>query len=205
MLILIAVIASVYTQTHKRPLSSADAAATMTADVGMSRTLLSDSLMSDTNGWSNNSARCYFAQDGYHVKNDSICFAPIGDQGDDIETVTVKQVSGSPVTAYGIVLRHASAHNYYFFGIDSNSSWMFEVVVDGKATRLQDFTKSNLIHGGLNTENALSVTATGSTFDCFVNGQLLGTINDSTFESGKSGLAALGQIDVDFTNYLATQ
>ncbi len=200
-LILIAVIASAYTQIHGHSLSSANGASTMSADAY--KTLLSDPLTSNTHGWSIDSAHCYFDQDGYHVRNGSICFAPIDIQSDYTQTVTVKQVLGSPTWAYGLVLRHASNGNYYFFGIDANSGWIFEVVVDGKATRLQNFTRSYLIQGGLDTENTISVTATGSTFDCYVNGQKLGTIHDSTFDGGKSGLATSDQINVAFTNYIA--
>ncbi len=200
-LVLIAVVASVYTQTHGHPLSSANGASTMSADAY--KTLLSDSLMSNSHGWSIDSARCYFDQDGYHVRNDSLCFAPIDIQTDYTQTVTVKQILGQPNWAYGLVLRHASKGNYYFFGIDANSGWIFEVVVDGKVTRLQNFTRSYLIQGGLDTENTISVTAQGTTFDCYVNGQKLGTIHDSTFGAGKSGLATLGEINVAFTNYIA--
>ncbi|HEX8981348.1 MAG TPA: hypothetical protein VF792_01140 [Ktedonobacterales bacterium] len=201
MLILIAVIASAYTQMHGHSSSSANGASTLSADAY--KTLLSDSLMSNTHGWSTDIAHCYFDQDGYHVRNGYMCFAPIGVQDDYTQTVTAKQVSGSPTQAYGLVLRRASQGNYYFFGIDANSGWIFELVVNDKVTRLQNFTRSYLIQGGLDTENTLSVTATGSTFDCYVNGQKLGTIHDSTFGAGKSALVAPGQINVAFTNYLA--
>lgn len=160
--------------------------------------------MSNTNLWSSDS-HCYFDHDGYHIKDGYICYAPIGVQIDGTQSVTVKQISGPTTAAYGLVFRRVSKGNYYMFGIDSNSKWFFDKVVNGADSLVQDFTPNNVIHGGLNTENTLSVTISGSTFDCFVNGQPVGTIHDSTFPEGKWGLVGSTEVNVVFTNYLAKQ
>jgi hypothetical protein len=203
-LVLIALVVSVYNQMHVKPIepiSPASANATVTAAIAASNTLLADPLTSNANGWPNDS-HCYFAHDGYHDGGGYICYAPIDGQVDGTETVTVSQVAGPDTYGYGLVFR-ASEGDYYQFVIDSNSKWAFYKSVDEKLTALQPFTVSVAIDGGLNTANTLSVTMSGSTFDCYVNGQKVGTIHDSTYPEGKWGLDASPSASVIFTNYLA--
>ena len=131
--------ASVYNQTHMHvtPLSPASANATLTAAIATSDILLADPLTGSANGWANDS-HCYPSADGYHILDGYDCFAPIGEQTDGTESVTVKQVSGNTLYYYGLVFRHASTGNYDFFGVDSNSSWVFDKVVNSKATTLKE-------------------------------------------------------------------
>lgn len=203
-LVVIAIVAGVsygisQAATHN---SGAKASATATATQNSSVTLLSDSMLTADSSWIQDSA-CYFRSDGYHIVDAYICNAPIGEQVDGSETVTVKQVSGPTTWAYGLILRHISTGNYYIFGIDSDSQWVFAKLVNDKPTNLQNFTFNKAIKGGLNTANTLSVTMTGNTFDCYINGQKVGTIHDSTFSQGEWGLEGGPGIDVVFTNYLA--
>lgn len=204
-LIVIALVVTVYNQTHAKPnipISPASANATVTAAVAASNTLLDDPLKTNANGWAND-FHCYFAQDGYHNGGGYICYAPIDNQVDGAETVTVSQIAGPDTLAYGLIVRMEDDNNYYEFAIDSNSRWAFFKVVNGKTTRLQDYTTNVAINGGLNTKNTLSVTMSGSTFEFYVNGQKMGTKNDATFPEGKWGLAADSGLNVVFTNYLA--
>jgi hypothetical protein len=197
----IALVLGVYYQTRVQPVA-ARIAATATATHVASTTLLSDSLLTANVGWTDDSS-CYHDHDGYHIVDGYICYAPIGIQTDGTESVTVKQVSGNTVFPYGLVFRTVSTGNRYFAGVDSNSYWVFDKVVNGKATRLKEIYADPIIKGGLNTENTLSVTMTGSTFDCYINGQKVATIHDSTFAEGKWGLEGNDEINVVFTNYLA--
>ncbi len=204
-LVVIAIVVSVYNQSHAKPIepiSPASANATVTAAIAASNTLLSDPLTSNVNGWSNDS-HCYFAQDGYHIGGGYICYAPIDNQVDGVETVTASQVAGPDNYAYGLIFRLEDDNNYYEFAIDSNSRWAFFKVVNGKTTRLHDYTTNVAINGGLNTKNTLSVKMSGSTFEFYVNGQKMGTMNDATLPEGKWGLAADNGLNVVFTNYLA--
>jgi hypothetical protein len=202
--IVVAIMAGVvFSLAHARPLTHANVSATATSQAIAGNTLLADPLTSNANGWAEDANHCYFAQDGYHANDGYLCYAPIGVQTDGTESVTVKQISGPPDYAYGLVARRVSKGNYYFFGVDSNSEWEFAKVVNGKFSRLQDYTVNSAINGGLNTGNSLSITMSGSTFDCYSNGIKLGTIHDSTFPEGKWGVASNTGVNVVFTDYLA--
>jgi hypothetical protein len=209
-LVVIAIVASVYNQTHAKPISSASATetanasanATVTAAIAASNTLLADPLTSNANGWPND-IHCYFAQDGYHDGGGYICYAPIDGQVDGTETVTVSQVAGPDTSAYGLIFRMEGDNNYYEFAIDSNSRWIFFKVVNGKTTRLHDYTTNVAINGGLNTKNTLSVTMSGSKFELRVNSQKVGVVNDASLPEGKWALAADRGLNAVFTDYLA--
>ncbi|HEX8996818.1 MAG TPA: hypothetical protein VF812_12380 [Ktedonobacterales bacterium] len=176
---------------------------TATGDANSANTILADSLMSNTNGWSDDATHCYFAPDGYHIRDSYLCYAPIGIQTDGTESVTAKEVSGPTNHGYGLIFRRASKGNYYMFIIDSDSKWAVGKVVNGTTSTLQEYTTDAAIKGGLNTANLLSVTMAGSTFAFYANGVKLGTIHDSTFTKGKWGLVAFSTDNVVFTNYLA--
>lgn len=203
-LVLIALVMGViYNQAHPSAHGN-DTSASAAATALSSGTLLSDSMLTVDSGWSNDS-HCYFDTDGYHIRDGYICFAPIGNQVDGTESVTVKQLTGPTTYSYGLVFRLVDTHNYYFYGIDSNGKWVMDKVVNDKVTHLQDFTVNIAIKGGLNTANSLSVTMKGTTFDFSVNGQKVGAIHDSTFPEGKWGLAGDSGLNVVFTDYLAHQ
>ncbi|HEY7973958.1 MAG TPA: LamG-like jellyroll fold domain-containing protein, partial [Ktedonobacterales bacterium] len=132
-----------------------------------------------------------------------ICYSPVGSLADGTEAVTASQVSGPDTYGYGLVFREVSKGNYYVLVIDANSKWAFYKSVGNHLTALQPFTVNAAITGGLNTKNTIAVTMTGSTFDCYVNGQQMGTIHDGTYAEGQWGLSASPGVNVVFTNYLA--
>lgn len=205
-LVVIAIIVGVYNNSHL-PTHSSDTAASATATAvnqqSAQNVLLSDSMLTVDSGWTNDS-HCYFDSDGYHIRDGYLCFAPIGNQVDGTESVTVKQITGSTTWAYGLIFRHVSTGNYYLLGIDSDSEWVFAKVVNHNITNLQKFTFNAVIKGGLDAANTLSVTMKGTTFDCYINGQKVGTIHDSTFPQGKWGLdGGAPGVNVVFTDYLA--
>lgn len=204
-LVVIAVVVGVYNQTRIKPaprLTSAQVYATATAQQNISDTLLADSMLTVDSAWANDS-HCYFDTDGYHIRDAYICYAPIGNQTDGTESVTAKQITGPTNYFYGLAFRVVDAHNYYFFGVDGSGKWVFDKIVNDKITHLQNYTVNIAIKGGLNTENSLSVTMTGTTFDFYINGQKVGTVHDSTFPEGKWGLEGNSGLNVVFTDYLA--
>jgi hypothetical protein len=170
-----------------------------------SNVIYSNALTSASSDWSTG-GQCNFANDGYHIKNGFICYAPAGDLGDATATVDVKQLSGSTTAAdFGIALRRTSQGNYYQFGIDGNSEWDFGKVVGGTFKNLVDPTSNAAIKGGLNTTNTVQVVAKGGHFDFFVNGTKVGQADDTTFASGKSGLFVSDQAEAVFTNLKITK
>jgi hypothetical protein len=204
-LVLIAIVAGVYNNLHPSTHGSdtaASATATAVNQQSAQNILLSDSMLTVDSAWANDS-HCYFDTDGYHVRDNYVCYAPIGNQVDGTESVTVKQITGSTNYFYGLAFRLVDTHNYYFFGINGSGNWVLDKVVNDHITHLQNYTVNIAIKGGLNTANTLKVAMSGTTFDCYVNGQKVGVIHDSTFPEGKWGLEGNSGLNVVFTNYLA--
>jgi hypothetical protein len=143
---------------------------------------------------------CFFGDGGYHIKAAFICYAPADPQSDAVTSVTAKQISGPLTYPFGLVIRRVSVGNYYDFEVDSNGKWIFDKVVGGKVTTIVDYTANSAIKKGLNQVNTLSVQAKGSHFIFSVNGTQVGTADDSTFSSGKTGLEGDDGIEAVFTD-----
>ncbi len=151
--------------------------------------------------WTSDSS-CSFGAGGYHISAGFICYAPTDTVSDAITTVSVQQISGPLTYAYGLVFRRPSAGNYYEFEVDSNGKWIFDKTVNGKTTTIDNFTANAAIKKGLNQVNTLTVKAQGSHFIFSVNGTQVGTADDTTFTSGKTGLAGNDGIEVVFTQFV---
>jgi hypothetical protein len=161
--------------------------------------IFQDSLDGSTKEQWTSDSNCSFGTGGYHISAGFICYAPTDPVSDAITTVSVKQISGPLTYAYGLAFRRVSAGNYYEFEVDSNGKWIFDKTVNGATTTIDDFTANAAIKKGLNQVNTLSVTAKGSHFIFSVNGTQVGTADDTTFTSGKTGLAGNDGIEVVFT------
>lgn len=168
--------------------------------------LFQDPLTSNTNGWANDPLHCFFRDNGYHIQNGYICYAPAGITDDVNISVDVAQINGSTSSAYGIILRTASQGNYYQFEINSNSEWDFGKVANDKTfTALIHAKTSSALKGGLNTTNHLMVSAKGTHFVLYINGTNVGEADDSTYTSGKSGLFCDKNSEAVFTNFQMTK
>jgi hypothetical protein len=188
------------------PVGTGSATATASGTVTPGATVVyQDALTSDNGGWAVDPPRCQYADGGYEITGNYICYAPAGVISDATITVEAKQTQGITTRAFGIVLRRASQGNYYEFNVDSNSKWIFFKVVGNSVTSIVDFTENAAIKGGLNSVNVLAVQAAGSHFDFFVNGTHVGQADDSTFASGRAGLAANTDIQAIFNNFKVTK
>jgi hypothetical protein len=166
--------------------------------------VLQDPLSSNANGWSASGPYCQFAHGGYVISN-RICFAPIGNLADGSVSVQVRQLSGPITWPMGIVFRHASEGNYYFFGMDGHGKWAFFKVVNRQGTELEPYTPNPAIHAGLNVTNRLRVVFSGTHFVFFVNDVQVGQFDDPTFASaGLVALEAGPHIQAVFNNFEAT-
>jgi hypothetical protein len=134
------------------------------------------------------SDHCFFAADGYHIKDSRICFAPTGVFGDQSIRVRVKQISGSSDHGVGVVfrVRDRAAENRYTFLVFSDGTWNFYKFVNGTRTDIEDNTDPAI--NGLNQVNELKIVARGDDFQFFANGKKLGETHDSTFDLGEVGL-----------------
>lgn len=191
--------------TSGAPTSSAGSQSTSAPSTANATVIYQNTFASNAEGWAQDPGHCSFGSDGYHATNGYACYAPIGDQSDVIISVNVQQLSGPTTSAYGIILRRASLGNNYQFLIDSNGKWVFVKCVSNTCSKLIDFTSNAAIKGGLNTPNTLVVTAKASHFDFFVNGTKVGSTDDTTYPSGKVGVAGGDSIDCAFTNIVISR
>lgn len=206
--ILLAAIGAVATVQSARDSAANSAAATPTATSTATTkpgktVLFTDPLTSNKNGWPDDD-HCSFASDGYHIKGGWTCVAPMGTLADFDFTVHVKQISGPLTYGYGIAFRRASAGSDYQFGIDGNSKWVLFKCVSHSCSKLVDWTSNGSLRGGLNIAHTMEVQANGPHIVCFADGTRLGSVDDSTYLSGDSGLVGSENIEAVFTNLTIT-
>jgi hypothetical protein len=102
----------------------------------------------------------------------------------------------------GLIVRQ-QGESYYRFralvvGTGTNQgNYILEKVVNGEVTRLAAFDGSEL---SSDTWHTLAVTANGSSLRCYVNGQLVGSAEDSTLTAGRAGVSSLAMSGAFFKN-----
>ncbi|MFI5273968.1 MAG: hypothetical protein ACHQ4H_13120 [Ktedonobacterales bacterium] len=183
------------------PAASATATATLAANV-----LYQNALTTSAAGWPNDQ-NCFFRADGYHISGFHVCFAPIGDTINVTVSVQMTQTSGSLYTPHGIVFRHNSNPDRYEFDIDANGDWVFFkcLAAQNKCSEVVDWRSNSAILKGLNAINTLQVQAQGTHFSFSVNGELVGTADDTALSSGAVALVGNDNSEVIFTNITITQ
>lgn len=182
------------------------AVASPTATATLGPTLLYQNAMTTPDsGWAQDQ-HCFFRKDGYHIVDGEICFAPIADETNVDIKVDMTVLSGDLGAPHGIIVRHDSSHEYYFFGVDPYGHWAFFKCLAGQSTctRVVDFRSDAAIHGGLKVVNTLEVTAMGSHFTFMINGSQVGTADDSALTTGTVGLAGNDGTEVVYTNLTIT-
>lgn len=188
-------------QTSYSSTSAAGVATTPTVTPAVN-VLFQDNFTSNTSGWSNDS-HCFYASDGYHVRDGYICYAPAGEMSDIVVSANIKQVAGETNWFYGVVVRRASKGNFYALYIDSNGEWKFSKDVNDQRTDLIPYVHTSAVNTGLNASNNLSIRAQGSHFVFLINGAQVGHFDDSTFDRGWSGVEgnSEGQVEIVVTQF----
>lgn len=199
--------ASILTNVHAT--QTAQVQPTPTSTSLPERIVYQDSLTDSPDGWANDN-NCGFQSDGYHVVGTYYCLGPDAAKAGDADIkVTVSPVKTGQSTAYGIVFRHSDSGNFYTFEISPDGQWaFFKIENDSNATPIKNFTSSTAIKTGANTPNDLRVLAIGAHFTFFVNGQQVGSADDATYSSGKSGVTnddTNSDSQVIFTNFEVLQ
>ena len=162
---------------------------------------------SQDNGWfDDGNDSCFLKEDGYHVRDSHICFAPIGTESDVDVRVDVKQLSGPTRFPLGIAFRanedNTAKYSYYVFEITINGYWELLRCANTTCNRLINYRNASAIRTSLGTVNSLEVYAKGSQIVLFINGQMVDTFNDTTYSLGKIGLSCGANIECVFTNLL---
>jgi hypothetical protein len=156
-------------------------------------------LTATDDGWPNDS-QCAFKADGYHTIGAVVCYAPPDAFNDGSVEVMIKEVSGPSDAFYGIVFRRVSKGNFYIAQISNVGQWNVEKVVAGTATGLTPFQGNAAIHRDTGSTNTLKVVYQGGHIEVFINGTLVGSVDDTTYSTGLVGVAGDTNTDVVFTN-----
>ncbi len=163
-----------------------------------------DPLTSDKNNWANDS-NCSFQTNGYHVRNQKICYAPVGSVVNGIISVSMQQISGPLDYGDGLGFRVSSGPNGtngYNFGITPTGVWVFDKLTNGQFVHIQDYTATLAIHQGLQASNVLKVVTQGSSFTFYINNVMVGQATDTTYTTGKCGVyGGEGGSEEVFTNF----
>lgn len=191
-------------------LSAAEATATAlanpaTPDVPVGAVVYQNTFASDAKGWRDNEADCFWRNDGYHVTNGHVCYAPIDSQTDVDITVEVEQLSGPSTSPYGIEFRSDGVGSDYEFSINSAGEWVLYSCRENNCAKLVDYTENDAIHSSLITPNIIEVRVVGSHFEFFVNGTRVGSFDDTSFVAGQVGLVANTNDDCVFTHLVITR
>ena len=117
--------------------------------------------------------------------------------------VEAGQTDGPSGGAYGLILRQRDDSNFYYVGLTSQGSYSFARLVSGQWQQIIPWTPSDSILK-LGYLNRLRVEARGKEFKLIVNGRVLATVEDATFDAGSAALFAAsfdqGQVRMDFDN-----
>jgi hypothetical protein len=161
-------------------------------------------------GWASGNG-CKPEADGYHISGGTLCLIPASAMSSvsDVDvTVTVQGVKTSTNTSYAVILRRASAGNFYSVEITPDGQWGIFKFVSDKGSVISDFQSSAAIQTGTGATNTLRVLLVGTHFLVSINGQQVGTADDSTYSSGRVGLGnddSDQTSDIVFTNLTVAQ
>ncbi len=102
----------------------------------------------------------------------------------------------------GVIVRQNGESYYRFrtlvFGTGTNQgNRILEKVVNGQVTRLAVFEGPEL---DADTWYTLAITARGSTLSCYINGKLLGSVDDTSLSAGRAGVSTLAMSGAFFKN-----
>lgn len=152
-----------------------------------------------------------YSQDGYLISVKlpnsrawSVADLPLSDTEIRVQT---QKISGSEDANFGLICRFKNKDNFYSFLISSDGYYGIMKVENGVETLLSSdqFTFSEQIHRG-DAANEIIATCIGNELSLNVNGELLLTVNDDSFTSGKAGMIvetrAEGDAAVIFSNFL---
>jgi hypothetical protein len=154
-------------------------------------------------GWpegSSGDGTCFFAEDGYHVKNGIICGAPVLAMSDGKIDVTMRILAGANDYAALIWFRTQDPDNTYdvFFG--QSGSWGMGKVVGGKTQTVIPLQRHEAIHPGLNAANTVEIVMRATHLTVSVNQIQVGDAEDATFSNGLMALVAIPGAEAVFSD-----
>lgn len=132
---------------------------------------------------------------------------------DDVSVeVDAYLASGSQDNHFGVLCRHVDVGDFYYFAISADGCYAIFRRVDGGALEVLTGDKigmspSPAIRTGGQTNHILAVCQ-GDELGLYVNGELLETVTDDTYEQGDVGIGAgsgpEGDVAVRFDNFVVS-
>jgi hypothetical protein len=100
------------------------------------------------------------------------------------------EISSDVYEYHGLFFRQQDDENFYSFRITPDGYYAFDVWHSGDYSfdTILGPTQSEYIYQGTGQMNTLKVVANGENFDLYINGQYVGSVSDSRFQSGKVGV-----------------
>ena len=151
----------------------------------------------NADGWTQDS-HCFEGTGGYHIANNSACYAPIGAQTDVDISVQAKQVTGATVQPFGIIFGLDDANTEYRFMIDSSGTWVLDSCTATTCGLVMDGGYAGR-GGGVDT--TLEVNVKGKRFNLDVNGErVYYNYVSASYTGGRIGLAVSNASEVVFSD-----
>jgi hypothetical protein len=103
-------------------------------------------------------------------------------------------VGGPLNNEFGLAFRFVDDNNFYLFAGSSDGYYSLQKLVDGEWETLTEWVQSEAINTGETSVNTLGVLAEGEHISVLINGQVLESIEDSSFTTGRLALV-VGSFD----------
>lgn len=102
------------------------------------------------------------------------------------------EITNNVYEYHGLFFRQQDDENFYSFRITPDGYFAFDVWHSGDYSfdTILGPTQSEYIYQGTGQTNTLQVVASGENFDLYINGQYVGSVSDSRFQSGKVGVVS---------------
>jgi len=100
------------------------------------------------------------------------------------------QINSNSHEYHGLFFRQQDGENFYSFRITPDGFFAFDVWHSGDYSfdTISGPTQSDYIYQGTGQINTLKVIANNENFDMYINGQYVGSVSDTRFQSGKVGV-----------------
>jgi len=185
------------TEPDEQPELDADAVAARVEELRQATPDFSDSFRSDQGSWGlegNESVE-------YQIKNrqltiqvndpDWMGWSVLGDSAsaDMLFEADMRLVDGPVAAEHGIVFRYQDDNNFYFFAVNSESSWSLWELVDDEWSAILNWQTNNALESGVDSINRLTVLAEGDLITLMINDVPVGQARDDTFAGGEVALA----------------
>jgi hypothetical protein len=154
-------------------------------------------------GWPESTGHCFFAEDGYHVKDGVICQAPIRAVANGELAVTMRILAGLPEQGLGIFFRMTDQDNTYVVALAHSGGWSMGKKVDGEPEIFKVVEHEGAIHAGLNVANTVKIAMRGDDLTIYVNTIQMGSVADASFSGGLIGLIATPGAEAVFSDVSA--